>query len=555
MRRILALAGSFKRWTGDAGSHSRPLGRSMGRNLSVMMVAQLFTWVSSFVLLLYLPRYLGSVEYGRLFVALSIREILSIVIDYGGSHLIPKVVAREPHRRRQVVRTYALVRAAIWAGCSVTLALAAWWLQASEWMVRLVAVLLVANLAESLSRTLRSYFQGLENLERPAAAQIAERVTVAAFAVGVLLLGGGSLQVAMVMAAGTVLHLAVLMGISWPLLRSQGILGAPRPGETEPPEAGTPDADLPKAGTPANGSLENAPPKRPPAPSTPSETSLASGMPYFLWSVFSILYFRVDALMLGSMAEERVTGWYGGAYRFFDAVMVVPALYRLAVYPVLARLMSDPQASGGLGSTLERSLRLIVVLSVPLAVTVWFLAPEIIGFFMGIGEYAPSVPILRIFALAIPLMFADFILTSALLAAADRQRAWAAVGLAAVALNVALNLALIPYTQQHMGNGGLGAAVATLATELFILGSAIRLMPAGWLSAFTGDRLTGLAGLVALMTGAFFAFQFFDLPVLLQVTAAGTLFLAALRPLGLLQPEEWAALRRSVRPFTQPPSP
>lgn len=529
MKGLQAAARPLKGANGDAKQTERPLGRSMGRNLSVMLLAQIFTWVSSFVLLLYLPRYLGSVEYGRLFVALSIREILSIVIDYGGAHLIPREVARNPGNRRRVVRTYALLRAAIWTGCSVALALAAWRFEAAEWMVRLVAVLLVANLVESLSRTLRSYFQGVENLERPAVAQIAERVSVAALAVAVLLLGGGSLQVAMVMAVGTVLHLAVLAGLSWPLLRDQGIVGrgasaAARNGGAAPLH----DADA--------------------APSAPgSHLSLASGLPYFLWSVFSILYYRVDALMLGSMAGERVTGWYGGAYRFFDAVMVVPALYRLAVYPVFSRLMSDPAVTGGLGSTLERSLRIILILSIPLSVTVWFLAPGIIGFFMGTGEYAASVPILKVFALAIPFMFADFILTGALLAGADRQRTWAVVGLVAVGLNVGLNLVLIPWTQQAVGNGGLGAAAATLLTELFIFGCALRLLPAGWLSSFTGARLLGLAALIVLLAGLFHLLHLLGASALLQLPAAAVAFLLGVRALGLLTPDEWLAIRGALR--------
>jgi hypothetical protein len=43
----------------------------------------------------------------------------------------------------------------------------------------------------------------------------------------------------------------------------------------------------------------------------------------------------------------------------------------------------------------------------------------------------------------------------------------------------ALNGVLIPATQRHFGNGGIGAALATLGSELFILTLAARHIPRG----------------------------------------------------------------------------
>ena len=68
--------------------------KSVSRNFSVMFGAQIITWLSGFVLLYFLPRYLGAQDFGRLYLALSIQMILGLLIDFGGNYLIPKEVAR-----------------------------------------------------------------------------------------------------------------------------------------------------------------------------------------------------------------------------------------------------------------------------------------------------------------------------------------------------------------------------------------------------------------------------------------------------------------------------
>lgn len=46
---------------------SREIAKSVAKGVSPGMVQQLVTRTSTFVLMLFLPRYLGSVEYGRLY--------------------------------------------------------------------------------------------------------------------------------------------------------------------------------------------------------------------------------------------------------------------------------------------------------------------------------------------------------------------------------------------------------------------------------------------------------------------------------------------------------
>jgi O-antigen/teichoic acid export membrane protein len=63
-----------------------------------------------------------------------------------------------------------------------------------------------------------------------------------------------------------------------------------------------------------------------------------------------------------------------------------------------------------------------------------------------------------------------------ILVASGRQAIWTAALAAACIVNPALNLVLIHYTQDHLRNGAVGAAVSLLLTELLIATLAVVLV-------------------------------------------------------------------------------
>jgi len=201
---------------------------------------------------------------------------------------------------------------------------------------------------------------------------------------------------------------------------------------------------------------------------------MKTGLPYFLNSVFGVIYYRIDTVMLSLMTPEAVVGWYGASYRFFDSLMTIPNIFTMAIFPVLAREWDkgDPSQS----SKLQRSLDFIILAGIPIGVIVFAFAPQIIHFFYGSVNYEPSVLLLQVFAIGVPLLYIDFVLGTILLAS-DMQSQMSKISFAAMFVNVILNFFLIPYTQQHGGNGGIGAALATLVTELYVMINMVVLMP------------------------------------------------------------------------------
>lgn len=416
------------------------ISESVTRNFSVMFAAQMVNWVSSFALLMFLPRYLGSEEYGRLYLALSINMMLSLVIGFGGNFLIPKEVARSEKEGAKIFSSYILLRIILWILSIGVILLISNLLNYSDEVALLILILAIGKLWQAGSSALKAYFEGIERTEYPSIGKVVERMSVAILAVGALLLGADSVEIAVIMTLGALFNLLVVVWFSRNFIKPEFSF---------------------------NSKVFKL---------------LSSGLPYFLFSLFSVIYYRIDAVMLGAMATDEVVGWYGGAYRFFDAIMILPILYKTAIFPIFSKLWDDKE--GILETTIGKSIKLMLILAVPVAISIFIFSEPIIQFFMGLDEFGPSVFLLQIFALSIPIIYVDFILSGAIMGAANKQKAWAMIGFFGIVLNVVANYFLIPYAQTFYGNGGVGAAAATFATELFIMISAVILLPKNYLKRF-----------------------------------------------------------------------
>lgn len=416
------------------------ISNSVARNFSIMFVAQMVNWVSSFVLLMFLPRYLGSEDYGRLYLALSIKMMVGLFIDFGGNFLIPKEVARSEEEGQKVLNSYLVLRILLWAISIGSVVVIANWLGYSEHVNLLIIILVIGKLWEGASKALKAYFQGIERTEYPSIGRVIERMFVAAFSVAALLMGADSVAMAVIITIGTLINLLIVLWFSRKFVTFELHFD------------------------------------------TKVFRLMKSGLPYFLFSLFSIIYYRVDAIMLSSLTTEEVTGWYGGAYRFFDAVMVLPIIYKTVIFPIFSKLWDNKD--GMLEKTFGKSLKLMIILAVPVATVIFLFSEDIIRFFMGLDEYGPAVVVLQIFAISIPVIFVDFILGSAIMGAANSQRAWAIIGFVAIFLNVGANYLMIPHTQELYANGGIGAAWATFITEFFIMTAALVLLPNDYFKSF-----------------------------------------------------------------------
>ncbi|MBI3005425.1 MAG: flippase [Ignavibacteriales bacterium] len=435
---------------------SKSVAESVANNAVIMMGSQVITWISSIVLMLFLPRYLGSEDYGRLYLAISLTMIFQIIIDFGGHYFIAKEVSRNRESAPQLLANSSALRMFMWFMSIVVIVALCLVAGYSGLVTSLILILGMAKLWEGVGKVMNSCFQGFEMMRFPVLGSIAERVFVTAAGVVALMLGQGSVTIALIMALSTFLN-ALVVSHFLPRIVSK-----------------VPHVDM--------NEVKNL---------------LKLGAPYFLFSMFAVLYFRVDTVMLSLMVPEAVVGWFGAAHRLFDSMMFLPSISSLVLLPVFSKLWNKQKNE--LVSTTQKSLEFILLAGIPISIGLFVFAENIVYLFFGGNEYAPSTRILQIFAVGLPLVYVDMILGTFLFAS-DKQRQWTITALVAVFLNPALNMFFIPYTQSRFGNGGIGASVATIMVEFFVMCCALSLMPREVL-----DRRAVSRSIKAILAGAVMA--------------------------------------------------
>jgi O-antigen/teichoic acid export membrane protein len=273
---------------------------------------------------------------------------------------------------------------------------------------------------------------------------------------------------------------------------------------------------------------------------------LKEGVPYFLNSIFGIIYYRIDTVMLSFMSPESVVGWYGASYKFFDSLMFIPSIFTIAVFPVLSRLWGEGKTS--LGRPLQKSLDLILLAGIPVSIFAFAFSRQIITLFYGLEGYGESILLLQIFSIGLLLVYIDMMLGTVLLAS-DKQKEITRISFYAIFINIGINYFFIHYTQYHYGNGGIGAGIATLLTELFIMARMLHAMPKNILrESYITVQLKAL-GAGILLAAVFYLTYLIHLPWFIQLTLSSSVYIVTLYFVKVLEPSEIIALRSIVRPL------
>ncbi|HZS03661.1 MAG TPA: polysaccharide biosynthesis C-terminal domain-containing protein [Blastocatellia bacterium] len=190
--------------------------------------------------------------------------------------------------------------------------------------------------------------------------------------------------------------------------------------------------------------------------------SIAARAPAFAGiTVLASLHLQAAAVFIGRLGGETDTAQFGAASRLLIPVAVLMAGYVSVVQPAASRLadVSLP----GLGEFLSRSLRLVMALVLPCAVGMALLARDLLAVLFG-GRLVAAAPALSLLALSI-VPFGAVMIVSRGLIATGNQRIDLAGNAAAVAVNLGLNLLLIP---RYGATGAAGAQLVSMMTLLVI---------------------------------------------------------------------------------------
>jgi O-antigen/teichoic acid export membrane protein len=413
----------------------RAVARGTLRLLAGLVTARLF----DFALYLLLARRFGVEQFGAYTYALSFVLLFSVLADFGVTTVLTREIARGPRRTRTLLADALTLKLGLSLVTAAVVLVAALVSRSSPATLALIAVFTAGMLLRSAALAFDGLLRAANRAGTVGIAVLCSSAAGLAVATALVLGGRGVMGGAIAYLVSGLVHLAA---VAWPA------------------------RDLWRAHEDADATV--APGGEPVAGAVPPEAASWRGRlgmlrecaPLALSCIFIALYFRIDAVMLHALQDDRAVGLYGGIYRIFEAFAMLAVAFRSVLFPVMARAADGPRDA--LSVLCRKSLRLHLLFTVLVAVFFTVESRTILTVVLG-QPYAPAAMGLSVLIWALPGSFmADTLLH--LLIAQRRQAlgTWAVA--AAAAFNVALNFALIPRYSF------VGAAAATAASELACFG-------------------------------------------------------------------------------------
>ena len=395
-----------------ASSESRiiyPLSRNLSWNFAGQILAK-FSLLLFHILFANLVGAKGYGEFSFVFVAGVI--ILQPSLDMGLNQLITKWVSRG---NTEVIRNSFQIKSRVSVVLLPLVILLGWWYEIHP---ILLGTILIYFLINTIQQSLFGILRGLEDL-RPESITVALQNLLALAVLWIFVnheineAWVGSLVLMLTRCAGTVL----VSGIIWKkyLLKLKN--------------------------------YENS--KTLQRTSNLWQEALTLGLVLFLIQ----FYFRIDTIMLGLLSSKAEVGLYSVAFNLMEGTFFIPSIVMAAIFPGLS------QAKQFL-NYFRKGLLLLSLTGIAGGGAVFLFAEIIIKMFFA-QEFQGSGEVLKILALAIPIIFWGYLMTQSLVAL-DHNRIYLGITAFAVLLNVLLNYWLIPEY------GAEGAAIATVITEALI---------------------------------------------------------------------------------------
>jgi len=187
---------------------------------------------------------------------------------------------------------------------------------------------------------------------------------------------------------------------------------------------------------------------------------LKEAYPVGISAIVTFVYFKIDTIILSVLRSSADVGIYNAAYKVIENISFFPAMIVGLIFPLMSQyIFSDRNKFFDISN---KTLKVFVVLVVPIIIGTMFLSEGIINLIGGIG-FAESANVLRIliFALAC-IFFSNYF--NAIIISGNNQKKLMYILVSAAVFNVSLNLIFIPSANYPY----FTAAIVSALTEFLV---------------------------------------------------------------------------------------
>jgi O-antigen/teichoic acid export membrane protein len=329
--------------------------KRVAKNSLIPMGLSLFNKAVDFAFAMLYVRLLGPAGTGEWYFVVALYGFFEIISRYGLGTLLTRDVAADKHQSSRYLTNVLALRTLLWAVSLPLLALVVtgYWAVGVVWpewqainaqevqaLILLALAMLFANWADALS----SMFMAFEKMEYPAGLTNAVALLKVALGAAALLLGYGYVGLAAVALLVNVLQVIWLYALlrstlfkpqwqwDWPLQRWM----------------------------------------------------FAVSGPLMINHLLATIFWRIDIWILRPLAGAAAVGLYSIGLKYLDGLNIIPSMFTMAIFPLMSRFARAER--GSLLRSYVVSLRLLTILSLPIAVSVTFLATPLV-FIVGGAQY------------------------------------------------------------------------------------------------------------------------------------------------------------------------
>jgi O-antigen/teichoic acid export membrane protein len=419
----------------------------MARNIVHLGIGQVTTTILTIVLNAVMARTLGPLEFGVLYLVMTIATFAYVIVDWGYGMLITRETARHPDRAGELMGSAFLARSAgALVACVVAVSIT--WLLDYDVRTRvLTGALILGWLPQYLGLSFGWVFRACERMDLDAVLNVVLKVATVVGSLAVLALSRNLLGLVTVWSVAGCLTLAIGIG----MYRRQHL-----PALT------------------ANRSTVHE--------------LVRDGAAFLAVNLAVALepYFNVNILY--KMASPEVVGWLGAASNIFGTLIAPAGIFAGTMFPRMSVAAADEAEFKRVFDVSFRPLLLVAVLG---AVGTYLFADVAVGLIYGMEKFGPAADDLRAFAPALLLMYLGMFLGTAVVA--KGSAGWLAIAKAAsVALTTGLVFLLVHFCQDRFGNGGLSVPFAMTMGESVMLVSGIVLVRGSIAGGMILDLCRGL---------------------------------------------------------------
>ncbi len=364
------------------------------------LTARTFNIVTSFVVTIYLVRYLGPTNYGELSYAISFVGIFGILATLGIDNVLYRDLIKYPDNRDRYLGTAFVIRLIAGVVAGVVTATIGFHTNPDE-LSRMIIALLSMTFVFTSFNIITNEFQANVAQKYPSFVTMVVVAILNTLKVGVIVSGQGIIYL-----AGILLLEPILYAIFFSYIRVKHY------------------------GSFATWRFDRG----------VARSLIVDAWPFIFIAVFMALYSRIDQIMLKHMVDSAAVGVYDAALRLAEAWLFAPAIIASSLFPAIvnAKSVNNQEYRHRLLALVTIFVTMAIIIALPLSL----FSLQIIEFFYG-ADFGGSGAVFSIYIWVGVWAVIDIVTRNFLIVENMRKTIFLLTAGTAI-LNTVLNLILIP---------------------------------------------------------------------------------------------------------------